>query len=196
MELSLPKLQRAAEISFDRLGVRLRNGFTAPVLQKRAEAIAYHFAVALGLPIKRNSGLDLQKQHDDMLGPMLSCLLYGLTLCWGQIHILLFVFATWILGSLLVFLLFRLLGSSHDLWHVANAVGYSIAPLTVLSPVMSLTDEPLPWFSLLIKFIAVLFASRSASLVLVQPSTEKKIFLFELPLLLFYVYLLGYRSGA
>ncbi|KAH9260221.1 hypothetical protein BASA81_001390 [Batrachochytrium salamandrivorans] len=190
--ISLPKVQRAAEVSFDRACVRVKHFSPQAFFQRRYGTIAYQFASALGFSMKKS---DLQLE-DDLVGPALACSAYGVSVCFGQIYVLPLVLATWAVGSLLVFLLFRMLGSSHDLARVASAVGCSTLPLLVLQPIVAITEDPLPWFSLGIKCLAVLLASRSASLVLVQPSTEKKLFLFELPLLLLYVYLLGYRSGA
>lgn len=122
--------------------------------------------------------------------------LYALEVCWKQFYVLFWVYATWLCGSLVVFFLFRLLGSSHGVAEVTASVGYGVLPLIVLQPFMSLTEEPLPGLSFGIKFVGVLWASRSAASALVQPNTEKKMFLFTLPLLLLNTFLLSLRTGA
>ena len=184
-------VQRALEVSLERLFRNCNKTKLSSVdFKKKAIDILYRYAYVLGI----YSGK--MEPENNLLGSALGALIYSLIVFWGQFYILLWVFATWFLGSLIVFLLFRLLGSSHDLLQVTNVIGYSIAPLIILEPLITLTEEPLPILSVVIQVIAVIWASRTASLTLVQANTEKKVFLFEYPLFLFNVYLLSFRTGA
>ena len=189
-------LQRAFEISFERWArvfqvfkeVNCNKAFAA----KRLTEVANRYAVGLGITLR---GANTPKETT-LLGPALGALAYSFTVCWGQFYVLFWVFSTWLLGSLIIFVLFRLLGSSHDLLEVTATIGYAIAPLVLLEPLMTLTEDPLPGLSLVVKIFGVAWATRCASTALVQPNTEKKIFLFACPLILFNVYLLSLRSGA
>ena len=77
---------------------------------------------------------------------------------------------------------------------VANA--YSLAPLVVLEPLVTMTQEPLPGLAFCIKVVCVIWASRSASLALVSndPAHERKVLLFVLVLVLFFIYMVALRD--
>jgi hypothetical protein len=123
-------------------------------------------------------------------------------------------FFIWLSGSAIIHLVFRLLGSSQTQSNVLIAVAYSIAPLTILEPLMTMTEAPLPGLALVVKCVAVrcrsarlanpaaarlhqvLWASRSASMCLVTTNVdhEKKTLLFVLPLVLLNIYFLSLRA--
>lgn len=184
-------LVRACEVSLDRLGRTRVNPFSVQVVKSKFLSLIRRFAYSLGVVEEKP-----REMETTLYAPTLSILTYAMLICWGQMYVIFWALATWIFGSLVLFLLFRLLGSSHDFINIAANVSYSTLPLTLLEPLMTLTEVPLPGLSFIIKCIAVLWASRSASVILVQQNTEKKVFLFEYPLILFNIYLLSLRSGA
>jgi hypothetical protein len=187
-----PPLSRAIEITLDRFSHFTYTPPTTADFKQFCSSILVDFTSSLLLTTKQSH----PNHKISLIGPSLIVLSYSFTVCWGQFYVLFWVFSTWLFGSLLIFLLFRLLGSSRDLLQVAASIGYASAPLVLLEPLMTVTEEPLPKISIGIKCIAVFWAARSASFALVQVNTEKKIFLFEFPLILFNVYWLSLRSGA
>jgi len=104
------------------------------------------------------------------------------------------VLVTWLTGSFIVFLVFRMLASTNSLENVIVATAYSLAPLIVLEPIASMTSGPLPGLSVFVKLVSVLWGSRSAALSLVAEKHEGKMLLFLLPLVLFNVFLISLQS--
>lgn len=66
-------------------------------------------------------------------------------------------FFCWIVGSLLIFILFDLLGSQRSCTECFVAIGYSVAPLALLEPLVALTEIPLPITSTVLKLLGVLW---------------------------------------
>jgi hypothetical protein len=198
-QINRQNLIRALEVTLDRCSRFLQASqaiyFNRNFLERKSKDVALKFAMVLGI-IQKDKMTESSKRESNLLAPSLAMLMYSFTVCWGQFYVLFWVYATWITGSLIIFILFKLLGASHDLSEVMATIGFAITPLLLLEPLMTLTEEPLPGLSVAIKTIAVGWASRSASLALIQPNTEKKTFLFAWPLILFNVYLLSLRSGA
>ena len=190
-------LKRALDVSATRL-IRLSNDLpekylSKNFLRKKVDETLNRVGVGFGIFSRKDVG---SANDTNLFGAALLALAYSLAVCWGQFYILFWVFATWVSGSVIIFLLFKLLGSSHDLAEVMSSIGYAIAPLTFFEPLMTLTEAPLPGLSLIIKIIAVVWSSRTASFALIQPSTERKTFLFACPLILYNVFLLSLRTGA
>ena len=197
--LNRTTFQKAVEVSFDRWyrqvqilrSVQWNQALVVNKVKLFAIDFGTRLSVGLGAPKDKHA-----EEESSLIGPAISTLLYALMICLGQLYVIMWVFATWLFGSLIVFLLFRMLGSSHSLLEVTSMIGYSMAPLTILEPIITLTEEPLPMLSFAIKLATIAWASRSASLGLIQPNTEKKTFLFACPLILFNVILLSMRTGA
>lgn len=194
--VSRPSLQRAFDVSLNRWARSFQSikqvKLTKSLAQRKLQDVATRFKIGLGLQARDTN----YPQESNLVGPSLAPLAYSLTVCWGQFYVMIWVFATWLLGSLIIFTVFKLLGSSHSAMEVTSTLGYAMAPLALLEPLITLVEEPLPGLGLVVKLLTVLWASRTASLALIQPVTEKKIFLFACPLVLFNIFLISFRSGA
>ena len=103
------------------------------------------------------------------------------------------IVATYAAGSFLIFLLFRLLESPNSLTVVMHVIALSLVTLTVLEPLMTLLEGPLPILGYIVKTISVLWAARTASVFLITTNTSSKAFLFAYPCVLLHVYMLNLR---
>ena len=190
-----PPIQQAFEVSFERWSRFMRTAdfsqlFTLFLNDVMLRGRRTFVALASSSAAKEESS------PPHLSGAALCMLVYTLTFVWHQFYVVFWVFSTWLFGSAVIFLLFRLLGSLHTLREVTTSVGYAVIPLILMQPFMTATEGSHPVVSIVLKLFAVIWASRIASVALVEQQTEKKIFLFAVPLLLLNIYLLSLRTGA
>ncbi|CAG5133897.1 unnamed protein product [Candidula unifasciata] len=135
------------------------------------------------------------RESPDFWGPLLVILLYAIISLYGQFRVVSWILTIWIFGSLMVFMLARVLGGEVSYSQCLGVIGYSVLPLFVIACILPLVRS-LHYLSMAIKFFGVLWASFSAgSLLCVQELQHKKPLLVY-PIFLLYVYFLSLYTGA
>eukprot|EP00735_Rhodelphis_limneticus_P003289 TRINITY_DN14746_c0_g1::TRINITY_DN14746_c0_g1_i1::g.30173::m.30173 TRINITY_DN14746_c0_g1::TRINITY_DN14746_c0_g1_i1::g.30173 ORF type:complete len:263 (+),score=49.51,sp/Q9BSR8/YIPF4_HUMAN/46.70/1e-61,Yip1/PF04893.12/2.3e+03,Yip1/PF04893.12/5e-07,DUF1282/PF06930.7/0.032,PgaD/PF13994.1/5.5 TRINITY_DN14746_c0_g1_i1:90-791(+) len=134
------------------------------------------------------------KQGDDFWGPFFVCLLYSTLLVWGQLSVFSWVLLIWLCGSLIIFLLVRVLGGDVSYTQTLAAVGYSLLPLVAIIPLLFVFAK-FSWVSFLLKSCASGWASYSCFRLLESEGIQSKRLLVMYPVALLYVYFLVLHSG-
>eukprot|EP01104_Vermistella_antarctica_P018330 TRINITY_DN6741_c0_g1_i1.p1 TRINITY_DN6741_c0_g1~~TRINITY_DN6741_c0_g1_i1.p1 ORF type:complete len:230 (+),score=40.07 TRINITY_DN6741_c0_g1_i1:399-1088(+) len=134
-------------------------------------------------------------QSPDFWGPMAVVLIYALLLVWGQFKVVSWVMTMWLFGSLLVFLLARVLGAEVSYAQTLGVIGYSLVPLVVAVVFLHfLKDSYVSWS---IRVVSTCWATVSAAGLLANPEQMKnKHYLLLYPILLLYIYFISMQSGV
>eukprot|EP00045_Choanoeca_perplexa_P017586 m.257181 g.257181 ORF g.257181 m.257181 type:complete len:250 (+) comp17581_c0_seq2:82-831(+) len=134
------------------------------------------------------------KDEPDFWGPLLMVILYALVSLYGQFQVVSWIITIWMIGSLLIFLLGRVLGGDTNFSQTLGIVGYSLLPLILMGLVMPLAPTELVGTGL--KAVAVIWASYSAGSLLATQGLESRKPLLLYPILLLYIYFISLYSGA
>ena len=200
--LDAATLRRAAETSLDRWS-RAASDAAADAASGRlvlldvARDVAAQFYAVLSVAWRPEA--TRERPGGGALAPLASVAAYALVVVGGRRPagiVAAWIASTFLGGSLVIFLLFRLLGSPNSLGTVARVVGLSLLPLTVLEPLMTLLETPLPVLGYAVKCVAVLWAARAASVFLVAAvphAHEAKALLLAYPVVLLHLYMLNLR---
>jgi hypothetical protein len=129
--------------------------------------------------------------HPKLLGAFFSIFCYAVVI--RNLTGFFWIISTYTTACFVMFFLFRLLGSINSLSEVASHLGFSVMPLIVLEPLISSLEEPLPGFAYVVKFIAAVWAARSASTALSSTDIRSKAFLYAYPCILYHTYMLNLR---
>jgi len=149
------------------------------------------------IPIGKTTSQDRTAIRDnpDFWGPMGVVLLYAMLSMVGQFRVVSWILTIWIFGSLLVFLLARVLGGEVSYSQTLSVVGYSVLPLILTGLLLPLFSG---WYypSLIIMLHGVVWAAYgAASLIAIEELAKKRILLIY-PIFLLYVYLFSLYTGA
>eukprot|EP00730_Choanoeca_flexa_P014300 TRINITY_DN6206_c0_g1_i1.p1 TRINITY_DN6206_c0_g1~~TRINITY_DN6206_c0_g1_i1.p1 ORF type:complete len:284 (+),score=46.93 TRINITY_DN6206_c0_g1_i1:95-853(+) len=134
------------------------------------------------------------KDEPDFWGPLLVVVLYALVSLYGQFQVVSWIITIWMTGSLLLFLLGRVLGGDTNFSQTLGIVGYSLLPLIIMGLIVPLAPEGA--LSTSVKALGVLWATYSAGSLLATEGLESRKALLFYPILLLYVYFVSLYSGA
>ncbi|KAH9488047.1 Protein yipf4 [Bulinus truncatus] len=135
------------------------------------------------------------RESPDFWGPLIVILLYAVISLYGQFRVVSWILTIWLIGSLMVFLLARVLGGEVSYSQCLGVIGYSVLPLFVIACILPLVHS-YHYISMAFKFLGVVWASYSAgSLLCVQELQHKKPLLLY-PVFLLYIYFLSLYTGV
>ena len=193
-------IKRAAGASLERWARRVSDGVGELASDKNvwvslARSLVREWSAPLSVAWRPDAELPAEAERG-WLAPALSVLAYAVQVATGgaaSVQVWWWILSTYAGGTLLVFLLFHLLGSPNSLSFTSYVVGLSLVPLVVLEPLMTALETPLPGLGYAVKAAGVVWAARAASTFLVTSDTRSKVFLFMYPVLLLHIYLLNLR---
>lgn len=135
------------------------------------------------------------RESPDFWGPLVVILLYSLVSLYGQFRVVSWIITIWICGSLIIFLLARVLGGEVSYSQCLGVIGYSVLPLVITAAILPLFSR-FHFVSLLLKFFGVLWAAYSAGSLLCVQELQQKRTLLLYPVFLLYIYFLSLYTGA
>jgi len=167
----------------------------APLLEELdidLKDIAYKIRCVL-LPFKVDRETHLE--NPDFWGPLVVVLLYALLLIWGQFKVVSWVLTMWFVGSLVIFLLGRVLGAGITYSMSLGVIGYSLLPLAITVAILPFVSflVPLAWA---LRIVGTCWAAYSAGSLLITPEIAHKRILLAYPILLLYIYFMSLQSGV
>lgn len=135
------------------------------------------------------------RDNPDFWGPLLVVLLFSMVSVYGQFRVISWIITIWIFGSLVIFLLARVLGGEVNYSQCLGVIGYSLLPLIIAATILPVTSF-IPYVGSIIKLIGVSWAAYSAGSLLIQEELAQKKPLLLYPVLLLYIYFFSLYTGA
>ncbi|KAJ0067098.1 hypothetical protein NL108_012492 [Boleophthalmus pectinirostris] len=135
------------------------------------------------------------RDNPDFWGPLAVVLLFSMISIYGQFRVVSWIITIWIFGSLIIFLLARVLGGEVSFGQVLGVIGYSLLPLIVIAPLL-LFIGGFELLSIVIKLFGVFWAAYSAASLLVGDEFKTKKPLLIYPIFLLYIYFLSLYTGV
>ncbi|XP_072172902.1 protein YIPF4-like [Diadema setosum] len=135
------------------------------------------------------------RDNPDFWGPLLVVLLFSMVSVYGQFRVISWIITIWIFGSLVIFLLARVLGGEVNYSQCLGVIGYSLLPLIIVATILPVTHF-IPIIGTLVKLIGVSWAAYSAGSLLIQEELAQKKPLLLYPVLLLYIYFFSLYTGA
>lgn len=135
------------------------------------------------------------RDNPDFWGPLAVVLIFSMISIYGQFRVVSWIITIWISGSLIIFLLARVLGGEVSFGQVLGVIGYSLLPLIVIAPLL-LFIGGLELLSIVIKLFGVFWAAYSAASLLVGDEFKTKKPLLIYPIFLLYIYFLSLYTGV
>ncbi|XP_078591102.1 protein YIPF4-like [Branchiostoma floridae x Branchiostoma japonicum] len=135
------------------------------------------------------------RDNPDFWGPLLVVVLFAMVSLYGQFRVVSWIITIWVFGSLIIFMLARVLGGEVSYSQCLGVIGYSLLPLIVTASALPLV-RPFHYVSLLVKFLGVLWAAYSAGSLLVHEEFKTKKPLLMYPIFLLYIYFLSLYTGV
>eukprot|EP01090_Pellita_catalonica_P007926 TRINITY_DN1853_c0_g1_i9.p2 TRINITY_DN1853_c0_g1~~TRINITY_DN1853_c0_g1_i9.p2 ORF type:complete len:259 (+),score=26.63 TRINITY_DN1853_c0_g1_i9:31-807(+) len=132
-------------------------------------------------------------ESPDFWGPLLVVLFYAMILLWKQLSVVSWVLTMWLVGSLLIFALARVLGRDVTYSQTLGVIGYSLLPLTLIIFALYALDGG--WTGAALKLGGTVWATYSASSILAVENSKNKQILLSYPVFLLYIYFLSLHSG-
>lgn len=137
----------------------------------------------------------LVRDSPDFWGPLLVVLLFSLVSLYGQLSVVSWIITMWIFGSLVIFLLARVLGGEVNYSQCLGVIGYSVLPLVVTATTLPLV-RPFHYVELVFKLLGVVWATYSAGSLLCVQELQNKRPLLLYPVFLLYIYFFSLYSGV
>ncbi|XP_023210802.1 protein YIPF4-like [Centruroides sculpturatus] len=137
----------------------------------------------------------LVRDSPDFWGPLLVVLLFSLVSLYGQFNVVSWIVTMWIFGSLVIFLLARVLGGEVSYSQCLGVIGYSVLPLVITATILPLLYS-LVYVSMFIKLMGVIWATYSAGSLLCVQELQNKRPLLLYPIFLLYIYFFSLYSGV
>ncbi|XP_013788429.1 protein YIPF4-like [Limulus polyphemus] len=137
----------------------------------------------------------LVRDSPDFWGPLFVVIVFALVSLYGQATVVSWIMTLWVCGSLLVFLLARVLGGEVNYSQCLGVIGYSVLPLIMTATTLPLLN-PFPFISLFVKLMGVVWATYSAGSLLCVQELQNKRPLLLYPIFLLYVYFFSLYSGV
>eukprot|EP01135_Chromosphaera_perkinsii_P000589 Nk52_evm10s128 gene=Nk52_evmTU10s128 len=134
------------------------------------------------------------RENPDFWGPLLVVLVYALVSLYGQFKVVSWILTMWIFGSLIIFVLARVLGGEVSYAQSLGVIGYSLLPLIIVGMILPLVGASI--ISHLLKGFGVIWASYSAGSLLVTDELSHKKILLVYPIFLLYIYFFSLYTGA
>ncbi|CAH3030941.1 unnamed protein product [Porites evermanni] len=138
---------------------------------------------------------DVLRDSPDFWGPLLVVVVYAMLALLGQFKVVSWIITIWLLGSLIIFLLARVLGGEVNYSQCLGVIGYSLIPLVLTAAALPLVHY-FPMVSFSVKLFGVVWASYSAGSLLIQDELKNKRLLLMYPILLLYIYFFSLYTGA
>ncbi|EDV24062.1 uncharacterized protein TRIADDRAFT_26225 [Trichoplax adhaerens] len=135
------------------------------------------------------------RDNPDFWGPLLVVLIFSAFSLYGQLQVISWIITVWIIGSLVIFLLARVLGGEVNYSTCLGIIGYSLLPLAVTATVIPVVRFS-RYLTLAVEVLGVIWASYSAGSLLVDEDLSKKRLLLFYPTFLLYIYFLSLYTGA
>ncbi|XP_060571927.1 protein YIPF4-like [Ruditapes philippinarum] len=135
------------------------------------------------------------RENPDFWGPLVVILLYSLVSLYGQFRVVSWIITIWICGSLIIFMLARVLGGEVSYSQCLGVVGYSVLPLVITALILPLF-KAFHYVALLLKLLGVLWAAFSAGSLLCVQELQQKRPLLLYPIFLLYIYFFSLYTGA
>ncbi|XP_053377460.1 protein YIPF4-like isoform X1 [Mercenaria mercenaria] len=135
------------------------------------------------------------RENPDFWGPLVVILLYSLVSLYGQFRVVSWIITIWIFGSLIIFMLARVLGGEVSYSQCLGVVGYSVLPLVITALILPLF-KAFHYVALLLKLLGVLWAAFSAGSLLCVQELQQKRPLLLYPIFLLYIYFFSLYTGA
>ncbi|XP_014677585.1 PREDICTED: protein YIPF4-like [Priapulus caudatus] len=135
------------------------------------------------------------KDSPDFWGPLLVVLLYSLVSLYGQFRVVSWIITIWVFGSIIIFLLARVLGGEVNYSQCLGVIGYSLLPLVIIASLLPFVAS-YAIIAMLLKIVGVTWASYSAGSLLCGAELQHKRLLLLYPVLLLYIYFLSLYTGV
>ncbi|RUS83634.1 hypothetical protein EGW08_008602 [Elysia chlorotica] len=135
------------------------------------------------------------RESPDFWGPLLVILLYAIVSLYGQFRVVSWILTIWLCGSLMIFLLARVLGGEVTYSQCLGVIGYSVLPLFLIACVLTVVSS-FHYLSSALKFLGVIWAAYSAGSILCVEELQHKRPLLLYPIFLLYVYFLSLYTGV
>lgn len=135
------------------------------------------------------------RDNPDFWGPLVVILLYSLVSLYGQFTVVSWIITIWVFGSLIIFLLARVLGGEVTYSQCLGVIGYSVLPLVIMASIMPLVQS-FSIVSTFFKLIGVVWAAYSAGSLLCVQELQQKRPLLLYPVFLLYIYFFSLYTGA
>lgn len=149
------------------------------------------------IPLHKKGSTDrtMIRDNPDFWGPLGVVLAYSMLSMVGQFRVVSWILTIWIFGSLLVFLLARVIGGEVTFSQTLSVIGYSVLPLIITGLLLPLF-RGFYYISLLLTLHGVVWGAYGAASLLAIEELSKKRILLIYPIFLLYVYLFSLYSGA
>jgi len=149
------------------------------------------------IPLHKKGSTDrtMIRDNPDFWGPLGVVLLYSMLSMVGQFRVVSWIITIWIIGSLLVFLLARVIGGEVTYSQTLSVIGYSVLPLIITGLVLPIFHG-FYYPSLILMLHGVIWAAYGAASLLAIEELSKKRILMIYPIFLLYVYLFSLYTGA
>lgn len=135
------------------------------------------------------------RDNPDFWGPLAVVLFFSMISLYGQFRVVSWIITIWIIGSLTIFLLARVLGGEVAYGQVLGVIGYSLLPLIVIAPLL-LVVHSFEIVSTVVQLFGVFWAAYSAASLLVGEEFKTKKPLLIYPIFLLYIYFLSLYTGV
>ncbi|XP_070578885.1 protein YIPF4-like isoform X2 [Ptychodera flava] len=135
------------------------------------------------------------RENPDFWGPLLVVIIFSLISVYGQFRVVSWIITIWIFGSLIIFMLARVLGGEVTYSQCLGVIGYSLLPLIVTGTVIPVVYS-FYYLCYLVKILGIFWAAYSAGSLLIQDELQHKKPLLIYPVFLLYVYFFSLYSGA
>ncbi|GFR60257.1 protein YIPF [Elysia marginata] len=135
------------------------------------------------------------RESPDFWGPLLVILLYAIVSLYGQFRVVSWILTIWLCGSLMIFLLARVLGGEVTYSQCLGVIGYSVLPLFLIACTLTVLSS-FYYLSSALKFLGVIWAAYSAGSILCVEELQHKRPLLLYPIFLLYVYFLSLYTGV
>jgi len=147
--------------------------------------------------IPSRSNRELLSTQADFWGPLFVVLSYAFLLLWTHLKAVSWIITLWVVGSLLVSVLYRLLGAQNSFSRTLGIIGYSLVPL-VITALLLLLLGGVPGLALVLKLAGTFWAAYAAGSILTAdaPELERKRPLLIYPVFLLYWYFMSLHGGA
>eukprot|EP00276_Gloeochaete_wittrockiana_P006467 CAMPEP_0184643486 /NCGR_PEP_ID=MMETSP0308-20130426/342_1 /TAXON_ID=38269 /ORGANISM="Gloeochaete witrockiana, Strain SAG 46.84" /LENGTH=235 /DNA_ID=CAMNT_0027071463 /DNA_START=46 /DNA_END=753 /DNA_ORIENTATION=+ len=148
------------------------------------------------VPTKANR--EVLSTQADFWGPLFVVLAYALLLLWNQFKVVSWIITLWIIGSLLISILARVLGAEEASFsRTLGVIGYSLVPLVIVSVLLILVGW-IPVIPFILKAAGTGWATYAAGSILVSnvPDLDRKRPLVMYPIFLLYIYFMSLHAGV
>jgi len=142
-------------------------------------------------------GLDRKvlRTNPDFWGPLAVVLVFSMVSVVGQLGVVSWILTLWVFGTLLIFVLARVLGGEVGYSQCLGVIGYSLLPLIITAPILGMLHS-MHSLSVFVRILGVFWASYSAASLIVDETYKTKKPMLIYPIFLLYVYFFSLYHGV